>query len=245
MLSGCNELCRTCLLHLPPYVMSCRVTLPGPCVPCCCQSYTGRTANFPQSQQYSAYVLAIWLLCRVLDACCECPWLLSQIKVHETRGDKEYVETPWLESGEEVDAAAKSASAEKAPALKPGEHAAKIRKTICNSFGMGMKASKAQAQQQCLGLGACRCVTVHSRCSDGRHLLSEMTSSCSLWPPGQDCMQAAGAWQHAMRFVDGLPVELAGPPMVELQPRCSAGRTAGAAATWRDTTPLLLWRCRP
>ena len=70
---------------------------------------------------------------------------MSQIKVHETRGDKDYVETPWLESSAEVDAAAKSASAENAPALKPGQHAAKIRKTICNSFGMGMKASRAQA----------------------------------------------------------------------------------------------------
>ena len=71
-------------------------------------------------------------------------------------GDKDYVETPWLESGAEVDAAAKSASAEKAPALKPGQHAAKIRKTICNSFGMGMKASRHTGGSSFSGWGSAR-----------------------------------------------------------------------------------------
>ena len=100
-------------------------------------------SHFPQAQHCLAYVLASWLLYSVLDAHFkQRPSFLIQIKVHETRGDKDYVETPWLESGAEVEAAAKSISAEKAPDLKPGQHAAKIRKTICNSFGMGMKASR-------------------------------------------------------------------------------------------------------
>ena len=56
------------------------------------------------------------------------------------RGNKDFVATPWVDSATEVEAAAKVANtATPEQTLKPAEYKGKLRKTTCNSFGMGMK----------------------------------------------------------------------------------------------------------
>ena len=67
---------------------------------------------------------------------------LLQAKSQEVRGNKDFVATPWVSSSDEVEAAAKTAnSATPDQTLKPTEYEGKLRKTTCNSFGMGMKVS--------------------------------------------------------------------------------------------------------
>jgi len=66
--------------------------------------------------------------------------LLPQAKSQEVRGNKDFVATPWVGSSDEMEAAAKTANTAKPDqTLEPKEYESKLRKTTCNSFGMGMK----------------------------------------------------------------------------------------------------------
>ena len=76
-----------------------------------------------------------------------------QAKSQEVRGNKDFVSTPWVGTSDEVEEAAKSAnSAKPEQELKVGEYQGKVRKTTCNSFGMGMKVSDHTSYCVCLFL---------------------------------------------------------------------------------------------
>lgn len=63
-----------------------------------------------------------------------------QAKSQEVRGNKDFVSTPWVSTSDEVEEAAKSANTAKPEQeLKLADYQGKLRKTTCNSFGMGMK----------------------------------------------------------------------------------------------------------
>ncbi len=65
-----------------------------------------------------------------------------QAQSHEVRGNKDYVETPWLASEEELDIAQPLPPVPKDLQEHPlgaVNHKGKVRKTSCSSFGMGMK----------------------------------------------------------------------------------------------------------
>ena len=83
-----------------------------------------------------------------VDLCCINGHLLSQAKSQEVRGNKDFVATPWVGSADEVEAAAKTAnSATPDQTLEASEYEGKLRKTTCNSFGMGMKFQTFEVQR--------------------------------------------------------------------------------------------------
>lgn len=74
--------------------------------------------------------------------------MLSQAKSQEVRGNKDFVATLWVSSADEVEAAAKTAnSAIPDQSLEAAEYEGKMRKTTCNSFGMGMKFQTFEVQR--------------------------------------------------------------------------------------------------
>ena len=94
------------------------------------------------------HIKRVILILIKLDLCCIKGHLLPQAKSQEVRGNKEFVATPWLGSADEVEAAAKTAnSATPDQTLEASEYEGKLRKTTCNSFGMGMKFQTFEVQR--------------------------------------------------------------------------------------------------
>lgn len=73
-----------------------------------------------------------------------------QVKVNDVRGNKDYTTTGWLASEEELEQATTSngnGSSSGDASFKPGEMGGRIRKTVCNSFGMGLKFRTEEVQR--------------------------------------------------------------------------------------------------
>ncbi|KAK9817772.1 hypothetical protein WJX72_002011 [[Myrmecia] bisecta] len=74
-------------------------------------------------------------------------------KANEARGNKDYRETGWCSSEPELEAAyaeladAPSAGPEAPASLTPGQHAGRLRRTVCSSSGMGIKYKTEEVQR--------------------------------------------------------------------------------------------------
>lgn len=71
--------------------------------------------------------------------------LCMQERSHEARGNKDYVESPWESSAEELERFLLLAPQEQADRERPTpelpQYKGRLRKTTCTGFGMGLKAT--------------------------------------------------------------------------------------------------------